>query len=56
MSAFITLRDKVLSPLLTGGCKLKRGPKRLNHSEIDTHYEIIQGQMQKLFETIGISA
>lgn len=56
MSAFLTLRDKVLKPLLANTGKLKAGPKGPNHSELDTQYETIQRQMQTLFKTIGISA
>jgi len=51
MSAFLVLREKVLQPLLSCSGKRKRGPKPINRSEIDLHYENIQIEMQKIFNS-----
>jgi len=56
MKGYITLREKVLAPLLSNAGKLKTGRKPFTHCQIDIHYENIQREMQKLFKTIGIAA
>jgi hypothetical protein len=56
MAGFTVLREKVLTPLLAGACSRKRGPKPINRSQIDIHYENIQSEMQNIFEIIGIAA
>jgi hypothetical protein len=56
MAGFIVLREKVLIPLLAGACNRKAGRKPSNRSEIDIHYEIIQSEMQNIFQVIGIAA
>jgi len=57
MVALITLRDKVLLPLLANAGHRQMGrPKLLNRSQIDTHYDNIQIQMQKVFQCLNIAA
>jgi DNA-binding transcriptional ArsR family regulator len=56
MAAFIVLREKVLIPLLANGGKRKTGPKPRNRSLIDIHYDNIQIEMQKIFQTMNIAA
>lgn len=56
MTAFWVLQEKVLTPLLTFAGKRKTGPKPRNRCEIDIHYENIQVEMQKIFETLKIAA
>jgi hypothetical protein len=56
MAAFIVLREKVLIPLLANGGKRKAGPKPRNRSPIDIHYDNIQIEMQKIFQTMNIAA
>lgn len=55
MAAFIVLREKVLIPLLANGGKRKAGPKPRNRSPIDIHYDNIQIEMQKIFQTMNIA-
>ena len=56
MVALITLRDKALLPLLANAGKRKMGRPKFNHSQIDTHYDNIQIEMQKLFKHLQIAA
>lgn len=56
IAALLTLRDKVIRPLLAGAGKLKRGPKPKNYGAIDAHYEAIQKEMQNLFQALKIAA
>lgn len=56
MMAYLTLRDKVLMPLLARSGKLKTGPKGRNRSEIDIHYENIQKEMKRIFEIMNMAA
>ena len=56
MVALITLRDKVLLPLLANAGKRKAGPKLPNRSPIDIHYDNIQIEMQKVFQCLHIAA
>jgi DNA-binding transcriptional ArsR family regulator len=56
IAAFITLREKVLLPLLANAGKRKTGPKPPNRRDIDIHYDNIQIEMQKIFEHLNIAA
>ena len=55
ITALLVIRDKVIKPVLSGVCKPKRGSKPKNRSAVDIHYENICGEMEKLFQTIGIA-
>jgi len=52
---FLTLRDKILEPLLAGSLR-PRASKTQNRSAIDIHYATLQTEMHKLFQTLGIAA
>jgi hypothetical protein len=56
MTAFIVLREKVLIPLLASAGSRKAGPKPRNRSQLDIHYDNIQIEMQKIFQTMNIAA
>ncbi|MBN1983013.1 MAG: hypothetical protein JW795_15885, partial [Chitinivibrionales bacterium] len=54
--AFLTLRDKVLIPLLNQAGELKRGRKPVHREPIDVHYENIQKELQLIFRHYEIAA
>lgn len=56
MSAILTIRDKVLIPLLANAGKREKGRPCMNQIELNTHYRNIQGEMQNIFKIIGIAA
>lgn len=53
--ALLTLRNKVLVPLLAKQGKRYTGPRR-HIDPIDTHYDNIQKEMQHAFKILGIAA
>lgn len=55
ITALLTLREKVIKPVLAGICKPKRGPKPKIQSSIDIHYGNICAEMNELFQAIGIA-
>lgn len=55
MVALLTLREKVIKPILTVGCKITRRPKPKNQSPLDIMYRNIQIDMINLFSIVGIS-
>ena len=55
ITALLTLREKVIKPVLAGICKPKRGPKPKMQSDIDIHYATICDKMNELFQAIGIA-
>jgi len=55
ITALLVLRNKVLIPLLANGGYRKRVPK-CHMSEMDLHYDIIQREMQSVFNSLGIAA
>jgi len=56
MTGCLILREKVLRPLLANIGQRKRGRKPKTGCTIDTHYENIQIEIQKILEIIGIAA
>ena len=56
IAALLTLRDKVIRPLLAGAGKIKRGAKPKNYGVIDAQYEAIQKEMQNLFQTLKLAS
>jgi hypothetical protein len=53
--AFLTLRDKVIKPLLAGVVRpFGRGPKVL--AAVDQHYVRLREELNRTFETIGLAA
>jgi hypothetical protein len=56
MTALLTLREKVIKPVLAGAAKPKRGPKPLWQSDLDIQYAKVQSEMRSLFHILGIAA
>ncbi len=55
MSALLTLREKVIKPVLAGVVKPKRGPKPKDPSTLDLLYSAIQTAMLNLFQELGFA-
>jgi len=55
MVALLTLREKVIKPILTGSCKTTRRRKPINQSPLDIAYRNIQDNMIMLFSVVGIA-
>lgn len=55
MMALLTLREKVIKPVLAGAGKPARGRKPNNQSPLDIIYKSIQTEMRTLFSTVGIA-
>ncbi len=55
MTAYIVLRDKVISLLLNNACKKRTGLRRYNVLPIDRHYKNIQTEMQGIFRYFKIA-
>ncbi len=53
MTALLTLREKVIKPVLASLDKTKRGPKLRGQSELDIQYGKVQAEMQTLFHILG---
>lgn len=56
MAALVTLLDKVIKPLLAGARRGGSVHRHKHESAIDRHYATIQGEMQKLFDALGLAA
>ncbi|MBE2202689.1 MAG: hypothetical protein IAE79_29020 [Anaerolinea sp.] len=54
MAALLTLREKVIKPVLAGAGKPKRGRKPGGQSELDIQYGKVQTEMRTLFHILGI--
>lgn len=54
--ALLTLREKVIKPLVAAAGRLRRGPKPKNYGAIDVHYENLISEMHRTFATLGIAA
>lgn len=54
--ALLTLREKVIKPLVAAAGRLRRGPKPKNYGAIDAHYENLFNEMRRTFATLGIAA
>ena len=55
MAGLITLREKVIKPVLAGAGKPKRGPKPGGQSKLDIQYGKVQTEMRTLFHILGIA-
>jgi hypothetical protein len=55
MAALLTLREKVIKPVLAGAGKHKRGPKPSGLSELDIQYGKVQTEMRTLFHILGVA-
>jgi hypothetical protein len=56
MVALLTLREKVIKPVLAGAGQPKRGRKPQFPDPIDTQYQNIQTDMRTLFQMLGVTA
>ena len=56
MAALLTLREKVIKPVLAGAAQPQRGRKPLQPSELDIQYVKVQSEMRTLFHILGIAA
>lgn len=56
LAALLILREKVIKPALAGAGtpKLGRPPKRVH--PLDVHYETLQRELRRTFETLGLAA
>ena len=54
--ALLTLREKVIKPLVAAAGKLRTAPKPKNYAAIDIHYENLIKEMRSTFATLGITA
>jgi hypothetical protein len=56
IAALHVLREKIIEPLLANGAKRRMGRKPKAYSILDQQYDVLQANMQQLFQTIGIAA
>ena len=56
IATLVTLLDKVIKPLLAGARRGGTVHRHKHESAIDRHYATIQGEMQKLFDALGLAA
>lgn len=56
MACLITLREKVIKPLLSGATTRRRGRKPTHVNPIDTCYQNLRVHMEALFDVLGIAA
>lgn len=56
LAGLLTLREKVIKPVLAGAGKLRPGPKPKMIHPIDQHYLNLQSEMRLLFISLGITA
>jgi hypothetical protein len=56
LAALFILREKVIKPVLAGAGRPKPGrpPKRIH--PLDTHYENLQRELRRTFDTLGLAA
>lgn len=56
LCAYLTLREKIIKPLLAGAgrCKISPAPKSIH--PLDVHYQNLQQELEKTFETLGLIA
>jgi hypothetical protein len=55
ITALLTLREQVISPILAGIQSPRRGRKPAHWTSIDRDYETLRTQMQTLFHHLGIT-
>ena len=56
LAALLTLREKVIKPVLAGAGKPRRGPKPKRIHPIDQHYLNLQKEMRLMLVSLGIVA
>ncbi|MCP5016949.1 MAG: hypothetical protein GY938_17025, partial [Ketobacter sp.] len=55
MATLLSLRDKVIKPVLAGAGKPKSGPKPKNQTELDIQYAKVQTEMRSLLLLLGVA-
>ena len=55
MAALLTLREKVIKPVLAGAGKPKGGRKPQNQTHLDTQYRKVQTEMHHLLHMLGMA-
>jgi hypothetical protein len=55
ITALLTLREQVISPILAGVRSPRMGPKPVSWTQVDRTYEKIRIDMQTLFHHLGIT-
>jgi hypothetical protein len=55
MAALLSLRDKVIKPVLAGAGKPKSGPKPKFQTELDIQYAKVQTEMRSLLLLLGVA-
>ena len=56
LAALLILREKVIKPVLAGACKPKPDPTPKRMHPLDLHYENLQQELRRTFETLGLAA
>lgn len=56
IAAVVVLRDKIIRPLLATQCRPRRGRPPKNRTRLDIQYDVIQGEMRRLFQEFRIAA
>jgi hypothetical protein len=56
LAAVLILREKVIKPVLAGAgrSQLGRPPKRIQ--PLDAHYQNLQRELRRTFDTLGLAA
>lgn len=55
LGAWLILREKVIKPVLAGAGKPRPGPRPKNIQALDQHYENLQRELRRTFDTLGIT-
>ena len=56
LAGLLTLREKVIKPVLVGAGRKRAGRPPKNIQPIDKHYENLQREMFSTFEMLGLVA
>ena len=56
LCAYMTIREKVIKPVLAGASRNKIGPSPRNIAPLDVHYQNLHQELEKTFETLGLIA
>jgi len=56
LAALLILREKVLKPVLAGAATPKPSPKPHRSHPLDVHYDNLQQELRRTFETLGLAA
>jgi hypothetical protein len=56
LAALLILREKVIKPVLAGAATPKPGPRPERTHPLDVHYDNLQRELRRTFETLGLAA